>query len=254
MTILQKMEKAMEGKLKCEHEHELSQELAGELSRRGAAVVGFADLAELPPNVREGLPVGVSVAVKYPDGIIQGIADLPTAEYFAWYNKLNDLLDSLATYGAERLKSKGYAAIAQTRERVGLGETEFFTLLPHKTVATRAGIGWIGKCALLVTEQYGSMVRLSSILTDAPLKTAEPVNESRCGACLACTGACPAGAVSGRLWRPGLAREEFFDAMKCHPVARERSKRGFGGEATICGKCIEVCPHTRKCWTRTDER
>ena len=46
------------------------------------------------------------------------------------------------------------------------------TALPHKTIATRAGIGWIGKSALLVTAKYGSAIRLSSILTDTPIETA----------------------------------------------------------------------------------
>jgi epoxyqueuosine reductase QueG len=117
--------------------------------------------------------------------------------------------------------------------------------LPHKTVASRAGIGWIGKCALLVTARYGSMIRLSSILTNAPFDGSEPIDESKCGGCGACVFACPAGAVSGELWRAGVEREVFFDAVKCRKTAKERAALGFGGNATICGKCIEVCPYTR---------
>jgi len=226
--------------------------LISELTSLGAAIVGFGDLTELTPDVREGLPVGVCIAVKYPKEVIRGIVDLPTAEYFDWYNKLNDRLDMLVTYGAEFLRAKGAAAIAQTRERVGTGKTEYNTVLPHKTVATRAGIGWIGKSALLVTERYGSMIRLSSILTDAPLKTAVSINESKCGTCTVCTNACPAGAVSGKPWRTGLKRKEFFDAVKCREAARGRSKLGFGGDATICGKCIEVCPYTRRYLENSD--
>lgn len=227
--------------------NDLNNLLVAELTARRAVIVGFGDITELPINVREGLPVGICVAVKYPKEVIRSIADLPTVEYFDWYNKLNNRLDMLVTYGAQLLLSRGYTAIAQTRERVGAGEPECNTLLPHKTVATRAGIGWIGKSALLVTEQYGSMIRLSSILTDAPLETAVPMNESKCGDCTVCTNACPAGAVSGKLWRVGLEREEFFDAGKCQKTARDRAKLGFGGDATICGKCIEACPYTRRC-------
>lgn len=184
--------------------------------------------------------------MKYPKEVIRGISELPTRDYFDWYNQLNERLDMLVTLGAEALQMLGFKAIARTRERVGTGETEYNTTLPHKTVATRAGIGWIGKSALLVTEQYGSMVRLSSILTDAPLKTAEPINRSKCGGCMVCTDACPAGAVSGREWALGVYRDEFFDPVKCRRTARERSKRGFGGEITLCGKCIEVCPYTKR--------
>jgi epoxyqueuosine reductase QueG len=217
-----------------------------ELHALGADIVGFGDLSGLPPGMREGAPVGICVAVKYPKAVIRGISELPTREYWEWYDKLNQQLDRIVTEGAKLLSQRGYKAVPQTREHVNKGATEYSTVLPHKTVATRAGIGWIGKCALLVTPEYGSMIRLSAILTDAPLVCAEPVNESRCGECLACQKACPAGAVTGRLWTAGISREEIFDAVKCRKTARQRARQSFGGDITLCGKCIEVCPHTRR--------
>ena len=98
---------------------------------------------------------------------------------------------------------------------------EYNTTLPHKTVATRAGISWIGKSALLVTNEYGSALRLSSILTDAPLSISHPINKSRCGDCMICTNACPADVVSGKLWEVGLYCDEFFDPVKCRMMAIE---------------------------------
>ncbi|MCL1878038.1 MAG: 4Fe-4S dicluster domain-containing protein [Defluviitaleaceae bacterium] len=216
-----------------------------ELHRIGVDIYGFGDLRELPSEVRHGLPTGIIIALKYPKNIIAGITELPTPEYRDFYIKLNEQLDNIATHTAEFLQAQGYKAIAQTRKNVGYGEIEFFTNLPHKTVATRAGIGWIGKSALLVTEKYGSMIRLSSILTDAPLDTATPINTSKCADCTICKDACPAGAVSGKLWNVNIHRDEFYDPEKCRDVARERSMRGFGGKDTLCGKCIEVCPWTR---------
>ena len=221
-------------------------QLKNELLRLGADIVGFGSLDELPDDVHEGLPVGVSVAVAYPAAVIRGIAEFPTQEYREWYDKLNERLDMLVSRGAELLRAAGHEAIAQTREYVGSGESKDNTTLPHKTVATRAGIGWIGKSALLVTEKYGSAVRLSSILTDAPLDTAQPINKSRCGDCMVCTDACPGCAVSGKPWEAGLYRDEFFDPVKCRKTARQRAKQGFGGDITICGKCIEVCPYTQR--------
>jgi len=220
--------------------------LQDELLRRGADLVGFGDLTGLPAGVREGLPVGVCVAVKYPKEVIRGIAEEPTREYYDWYNGLNEKLDGLVTLGAEALQQLGYQAIAKTREQVACVETEYQTLLPHKTVATRAGLGWIGKCALLVTPQYGSMVRISSILTDAPLRCAQPIDRSRCGACMECTVACPGGAVLGIAWDVSMEREAFYDAVKCRKTARARALQGFGVEISQCGKCIEVCPYTRR--------
>lgn len=223
----------------------LTDYIKGKLLSAGADLVGVGSLTELPSDVRCGLPVSICVAVKYPKEVIQGIADLPTKEYYEQYELLNEKLDELVSLGAETLKNLGYQAVPQTRAYVQQFSTDYKSLLPHKTVATRAGIGWIGKSALLVTEEYGSMVRLSSILTDAPLEAAEPINQSRCGECNICANACPAGAISGKRWAVDVYRDEFYNAMACRKTARKRSVRGFGVEVSLCGKCIEVCPYTR---------
>ncbi len=217
-----------------------------ELLCHGADLVGFGDLTQLPPNLRCSLPVGIAVAVKYPKTVIRDIAEMPTKEYYDQYNLLNKKLDLLVKLGAEALQMLGYEAVAQTMDYVKQWETENESRLPHKTVATRAGLGWIGKSALLVTEKFGSMVRISSILTNAPLKTAIPINKSKCGDCLVCTNACPAGAVLGKNWTVDTHRDEIFDAPLCRKIARERAMQSFGIEITQCGKCIVVCPYTLK--------
>lgn len=225
---------------------DLTQELKKLLLANGADMVGIGGLESVPESVRFGLPVGVSVAVKYPKEIIQGISDLPTQEYKNWYDALNERLDRLVSIGAEFLQSYDYQAKAKTRAQVGAYGDDCLTALPHKTIATRAGIGWIGKCALLITEQYGSMIRLSSILTDAPLTASKEMNESRCGSCMACTNACPADAIYGIEWNPSIFRDELFDYRRCRAMAQTRSEQGFGQRVDLCGKCIEVCPYTQR--------
>ena len=42
--------------------------------------------------------------------------------------------------------------------------------ITYKMLATLAGIGWIGKNALLVTKEQGSAVRFTAVLTDAHVK------------------------------------------------------------------------------------
>lgn len=232
---------------------ELTRELKEILKAKGADLTGIGDISEVPAEIRGGFPIGVSVAVKYPKEIIRGIAKYPTADYQKWYGKLNELLDDLVTSGADWLQEKGYQAIAKSRSQVGKYKDDCKTILPHKTIATRAGMGWIGKSALLVTEEYGSMIRISSILTDAPLAAAEPINESKCGDCAACRDACPAGAIYGRLWEPSLWRDELFDFQKCRTTMQRRAVEGIGEKDDICGKCIEVCPFTRRYLNQEEE-
>lgn len=220
----------------------LDRKLTQLLLDSGASLVGFADLTLF---VQSGMHRGVSVAIAVPADVIRSIKAGPTREYFETYHSLNAALDHIVTLGAEYLRSKGYRAIAQTTDTVVESE-DYRTALPHKTVATRSGLGWIGKCALLVTEQYGSAVRLSSIVTDAPLQCGTPVTQSRCGNCMACTNACPGKAVSGELWSPEKDRDEFFQPLKCRPAARKLAAEAIHEEITLCGQCIYVCPHTQR--------
>jgi len=239
--------------------NDLSAFIREKLLGSGADLAGIGDLSELPPDVRENMPIGISIALKYPKEIIRGIAEYPSHEYYEWYLRLNKQLDMLVSLGADELKAQGHEAVALTQEHVEKAYKaklaahpqkspgdEYTRLLPHKTVATRAGLGWIGKSALLVTREYGSMIRISSILTNAPLTAAESINISACGNCVICKDACPANAVSGKLWKAGMPRKEFFDARACCKTAQERSRKNLGLDITICGKCIEICPHTRR--------
>ena len=97
------------------------------------------------------------------------------------------MLDDIVTCGAEFLKENGDQAFANTTKVVKQNDN-WCTPLPHKTVAARAGLGWIGKNCLLVTERCGSAVQLSSFLTNAPMPAEKPVNESKCGKCTKMSG------------------------------------------------------------------
>lgn len=222
----------------------LSERLQTELKEYGASLVGFADLSDIPSGQREGLKYGISVAVAIDPAVINGIANGPTKEYYDEYFRLNDLLDSLDIKASEIIKDAGFNAFPKTRSNVSINYKNHSTILPHKTVATRAGLGWIGKCALLVTEKYGSAVRISTVLTDAPLDVNRPINHSNCGTCNNCVRNCPADAISGDLWFAGMERESFYNYSACRKKAIERTWKVSPGE-THCGLCILVCPKTR---------
>lgn len=220
------------------------------LLENGASLAGFADLG----SVTQGdMKTGVSVAVAIPPDVIRSIENGPTMEYYQAYHSINALLNHIVTVGAQYITQRGYRAFAQTTDAVVESE-DYRTALPHKTVATRAGLGWIGKCALLVTKEYGSAVRLSSLVTDAPLECAAPVNDSLCGNCMACANACPGKAVTGNLWNVNMNRDEFFHPLDCRKAARERAAKQIQKEITLCGKCIQVCPYTQRYLRREQEK
>ena len=218
----------------------LSKELYEFLLKKGADLAGFADLSE---STDEKLNVGVSIIKRIPTEVIDSIKDGPTEAYYKNYEELNAQLKGIALAAEEFLKARGFEAYAQIDGSIP--ETGYCrTAMPHKTVATGAGLGWIGKCALLVTREYGPAVRLSSVLTNAPLETAKPVTASFCGGCTRCQDACPAAAIKGRLWNRGVDRDELVDITLCRPKARSLAFKKIHKEITLCGKCVYVCPYT----------
>ncbi len=203
----------------------------------GASLVGFADVEGIAE-----LPRAVVTAMAHSPAVLSNPTDMPNRAYSEEYFELNRRLTEAAQDIAHILAEAGFGARANPSTTEKIDPRRLAAPFPHKTAATRAGLGWVGKTALLVTEQYGPAVRLVSVLTDAPLLVGEPIAESRCGDCVACVEACPAGAGTGEHWYAGRPREEIFDAQACHRMCGQRSRAAGITEAGICGICMAVCP------------
>lgn len=224
------------------HSEELKQALFSVLAENGAKLMGIADLSEI---ISSPMQTGVSVAVPVPENIVKDLQTMPTKEYYDAYYSLNAQLDKIVSCGAEFLRENGYQAHANTTKSVRI-DHDWSTPLPHKTVATQAGLGWIGKNCLLVTKEYGSALRLSSLLTNAPLPAGTPVTKSKCGKCSVCVKSCPAKALTGALWNTAATREELFHKEECKKMQLWRMKQATGIETDLCGLCFAVCPYTKQ--------
>lgn len=235
----------------------LTEELKQLLLDKGAELIGIGDLAqlwkenaltvgseEISEEKLSAYSVGISIAIPLPKHLIEELKEAPNEEYYNLYHSLNQKLNEIVLAGEEFLKGKGYRAYAQTTDRVK-ADDGFISPLPHKTVATRAGLGWIGKNCLLVTKEFGPAMRISSLLTDAPLECSEAITESQCGTCELCVKACPAQVLRGTLWKAGMDRSELVDAQKCFDKQVEIMKEKTGIEADLCGKCFAVCKYTQ---------
>lgn len=112
--------------------------------------------------------------------------------------------------------------------------------LLERSLAARAGLGWIGRNTLLLNERHGPWLLLGEVLTDLDILPDEPARD-HCGSCTACVDACPTGALDG---------DRNLDARAClsywtiehrgelpETWAQAAGHRVFG-----CDDCLAACP------------
>lgn len=227
-------------------------------SELGLDMYGYASMTDVLPGDWGRWPRAISIALALPADQMEGVRNGPTPGYYQAYeaanSRLNQACDAIETWLVRAgYRAKGYAATVSADALGGLGD--LYAPVQHKTVATRAGLGWIGKNALLITPSYGPRVRLASIFTDAPLPVATPISVGNCGSCRRCVEACPAQALVGSTWYAGMPRAEIVDARKCETMASRLLRERVGVLNAVCGICIAVCPFARlSVRTRNNER
>jgi epoxyqueuosine reductase QueG len=200
---------------------------------------GCCDLSGLLPPALSGFPRAVSFALRMDEALMDSVSLGPTAPYFAEYTRVNLLLNELAAAIGQKIGEAGSAAHpVHSSQKVDL--VNLYGEFQHKTAATRAGLGWIGRNCQLITREFGPRVRLCTVLTDCPLAhPPQPANRSYCGSCQACVEVCPVQALAGTLWTPGMARDAIFDAQRCNAWKKANYPQ-FDGN--VCGICTSACP------------
>ena len=217
-------------------------ELEKILKEAGADLVGFSSLGENRSPEHPEYGYAVTIVRKLSRAVIKTINGAPTMEYFQHYRATNARLDSIALDAVSFIENAGYLALpVAASQSTPDKKDEYRGIFPHKTGAVLSGLGFIGKNGLLITE-YGSAVRLASVLTDMPLSAQKEIKPCLCGDCQICKNACPAGAITGELDVTGSGRSTIFDSKKCSEHMKTYKNIGRGA---VCGICISVCPYNK---------
>lgn len=208
----------------------------------GASLVGFGELGDYLLQRFRNLKKVISIGIRFSDSIIDEIINGPTFEYAYQTHVISNLLNEIALKTTNLIQSLGYQAFpvpaSQTVDR-----NELKAIFPHKTAATRAGLGWIGKNALLVTPEFGPRVRLVTVLTNYPFELNSSYNKSQCGDCHKCVEICPLRAIKDTNWKTGVRRSELINVFSCNELI-EKNKKIFS--APVCGQCVAICPVGKK--------
>ena len=186
-----------------------------------------------------------SIAVRLSDEILSQIIHEPTHTYFHHYRTVNACIDQITLKIAMYLQESGFLAMPIAASQSINGEGYYYEgIFQHKTAATLSGMGWIGKNACLVTEEFGPRVRLGTVLTNMDVLYDEPITTSQCGQCTICFNKCPALALRGGTWNQNVQREELVDAKACSMHMHKHYQHI--GRGSVCGICIKVCPKGSK--------
>jgi epoxyqueuosine reductase QueG len=220
--------------------------LTGWFQANNLTIWGTADLkgfATPEDATGRGFPLAFSFAIAMNPRIMAGIQHGPNRAYADEYAAVNSRINKQAEKLAIDLRSRGFRAqpLAASERTDTINIKGIF---PHKTAATLAGLGWIGRHCQLITRKFGSWIRLGTVFTDMILPGGPPSKRSFCGRCTRCVDVCPAGALKGEAWYPGIPREAILDTEACDRWKKEHYFQFHEGHN--CGICSAVCPYGLK--------
>lgn len=197
------------------------------------------------PGARSIVMLGVNYW-REPDAARPSAAGTPRWARYALHEDYHDTMKP-ALVAAGRLLEQLYGvSAADYRYYVDTGP------VLERSWAARAGLGFTGKNAMLISRRHGNWLLLATLLTrveftpDAPVKLsghAEPVG-LLCGKCTRCLDACPTAAFAA----PGV-----IDARRCisyqtienKGIIPRELRPAIGHHLFGCDVCLEVCPWNR---------
>lgn len=205
----------------------------GSMEWMGRRVEKRNDPREVLPGARSVVCVGVNyyTPTAHRNDAIHG-----KISRYAWGDDYHRLL-------GRRLED---LRIWMTEEFPGTEATWYVDTGPvlEKAWAHRAGIGWLGKHANVISREFGSWIFLGEIITTLPLQP-DPAATDHCGTCTLCIEACPTQAI---------VEPYVVDSRKCLSYLTIEHRTEISGEITAefdgwiygCDVCQDVCPWNRK--------
>lgn len=196
-----------------------------------------------PERTFENPKTIISIALAYPTKAREEIPRDEKRGMFAraswgidYHDILRDRLQKLIAFIQSEAESLQQEAQWRFAPQVDTGE------LIDVSVAQRAGLGFIGRNGLLITEEFGSFVYLGEIVTNIEFAVDQPVPFG-CGDCMRCVKACPTKALLG---------DGRMNAQRClsyqtqtKGMMPEEYRKKMRNVIYGCDICQLVCPYNQ---------
>jgi len=199
----------------------------------GAAVVGIATAGDFrsapegfrPMDVMEECRSVIVLGTPHPKEALGN-----SVEYTAMRNAMLTKMTDMAKAVEKRIKAAGHKAKAISASGGKTVDGKMYGHISLKHAAELAGLGTIGRNYLLTSPEYGNLLWLSAVLTDAGLIPNERAQYAICEDCNICVAACPSGALND----PALFGRK--ECGKFFVIANKKLE-------IKCFLCRTVCPY-----------
>lgn len=120
----------------------------------------------------------------------------------------------------------------------------------EKPIACEAGLGWVGKNSLMVSQHFGCWLFLAEFFLPIPF-TADTPQPNRCGTCTQCITACPTNALETPYQLKANRCLAYHSIESSKPIPLKyriaMKNRVYG-----CDSCLTICPWNRFAPTTKD--
>jgi epoxyqueuosine reductase len=119
--------------------------------------------------------------------------------------------------------------------------------LVERSLAARAGVGWIGKNTCVINQELGSWLLLGVVVTSIPVAAQAEfqIAADRCGTCTRCIDACPTDALVAPYQMDASRCIAYLTIEKKGVIAKEL-REPMGRQVFGCDICQDVCPWNRR--------
>ncbi len=116
----------------------------------------------------------------------------------------------------------------------------------ERSLAVRAGLGWIGKSSMFVAPHVGSALFLCEILLDLAIPPDPPYTRDGCGSCRRCVDACPNGCIDPETRTIRADRCAAYLTIEHKGDFTEEQSALVGSHLFGCDECLRACPHNSR--------
>ncbi len=199
---------------------------------RDDALAKRADPHLLLPDARSIIVLAVPMGLRAPD------RDFAVASY-AYYADYHEAIPPMAEALTAKIRDL-------TQEDFNYRICIDSSPVLERSLAVRAGLGWIGNSSMFVAPRLGSALFLCEILLSLEFEPDVPYTRDGCGSCRRCVEACPNGCID--------PETRTIRADHCAAYLTIEHKGDFSEEQAAligtnlfgCDVCLRACPHNSR--------